>query len=148
MAVSDIYFYSFSYPKTKNYSVSLIPINEIWEMGLDWRRIKYSEVELTSSKNSIMPKFGEGVAEGLIKSCKIRVFQCSKMYFFILLHLHGNRVAENEISNRWCIFNFHPWSMVRDVIEILVGSGMKILEDHFFLRWKYEKFNCNANCWS
>ena len=57
----------------RNHSLSSIPteIDQNWEICLDWRRIWCFVVGMTSSRNSVMFKFGRNDTEGL-KSVKIK----------------------------------------------------------------------------
>ena len=70
-----IYCLSPPLPETKNYLLSstLTKMGKIWGIGLDWRRILYSEVGMTSGQNSGVLKFGREYAEGL-KSKKLFLF--------------------------------------------------------------------------
>ena len=79
--MSDIYslfMYLLTPPPslTKNHLLCSIPIkiDQIWEIGYNWRRIWYSRVRMTSVQNSVVPKFRRGGAEKL-KSKKLIFFK-------------------------------------------------------------------------
>ena len=107
----------------KNYLLSLIAtkIDQIWEIGFDWRVVWYSGVGMMG-QNSVVFKFGKGSAEGLkprIKPTEAAQNCITYLKISFLGQLGG------EISWKKVFLSYHPTNMSYEVeiwYDDLVGA--------------------------
>ena len=108
--------------ETKNHLFSSIStkINQIWEISSDWWQIWYAKVEMTSSRNSILPKLGRGDAERL---------ESQKLFFFEPVNRESKVISSRFIRRGavkvFLIFYLEKWLFLTELPYINIARKLK-----------------------